>query len=402
MKGDLPTMQEIHGTAMHFPWGTSDAIPAILGIPADGRPFAEYWLGAHPVAPSLVADQRLDQLVANDISILGPAATDAFGGRFPYLLKLLSARHALSIQAHPNRELAEEGFAREEAAGIRIGDAQRSYKDDWPKPELLVALSDFELLAGFRNPADTFELFDRLGVAEALESVIGPLWARRGASATEEVFLDVLSITDDRLHLVSEVLVAAVRHAGDADEVGDLARLIIELDASFPGDPGILAACLMNHVTLKPGEAVFVPPGTMHAHLSGTGVEVMANSDNVVRGGLTNKHIAVEELVSVVDFSDSLIEVLRGSEVEPGVWHYPVNCIEFAVWRIESRAGRETAVPADGAARIVLVTRGDAMLRGDGTTLPLEHGQAALLAAGDAHATLSGDAQIFVAAPGRL
>lgn len=393
-------MQEIHGTAMHYPWGTPDAIPSILGIPADGRPFAEYWLGAHPLAPSVVDDRRLDDLVTHDATILGPVATAAFGGRFPYLLKLLSARHALSIQAHPSRDRARDGFAREEAAHLGIGDPERSFKDDWPKPELLVALSDFELLLGFRSPADTFDLFHRLGVAEALESVIGPLWARRGPSATEEVFLDVLSITGDRLDLVSEVLVAAVRHAGDAGELGDLARMIIDLDASFPSDPGILAACLMNRVTLAPGEAVFVPPGTMHAHLAGTGVEVMANSDNVVRGGLTNKHIAVEELVTVVDFGELEPQILHAREDSPGVWRYPVDCAEFDVWRIESRPGGETVVPADGSARIVLVTRGEAAMRDAGAVLPLEHGQAALLTASDAPATLSGDAQIFVAAPG--
>lgn len=393
-------MQEIHGTAMHYPWGTHDAIPAILGIPADGRPYAEYWLGAHPIAPSSVDGRRLDEFVAEQPEVLGEVALTEYAGRFPYLMKLLSARHALSIQAHPSRDKARDGYTREERAGVALGDPVRSYKDDWPKPEVLIALSRFELLLGFRNPTETFNLFCRLGVAEPLESVIGPLWARRGPVATEEVFLDVLSFADERLDLVSEVLVAAVRHATDTDDVGELARMIIDLDATFPGDPGILAACLMNRIVLQPGEAVFVPPGTMHAHLSGTGVEVMANSDNVIRGGLTNKHIAVDELVTVVDFAQSRPPILHGYETDPGVWLYPSECAEFDVWRIESRPGRQTLLPAGGSARIVLVTRGEAVLTGGGSTMHLEHGQAVLLPATDGPPTVSGDAQVFLTAPG--
>lgn len=393
-------MHEIHGTAMHYPWGTSDAIPAILGIPADGRPFAEYWLGAHPLAPSqLDSGARLDALLASDPSLLGPAA-ESFGPRLPFMMKLLSARHALSLQAHPSREKAAEGFAREEAAGIPLNDPLRSYPDASGKPEILVALSEFHLLVGFRNAQATADLFDGLGVFEDAESVLGPLVFRRGTVATEEVFLDVLSLDGDRLEVVNRLLVRAVGHANDPGELGDFARLIIELDAAFPGNPGIMAACLMNHVVLAPGEAVFIPPGTMHADISGTGVEVLANSDNVIRGGLTNKHIAVEELVTVVDFGELTPEVLLGEEVAPGVWSYRPGCPEFAVWRIESSDGRTTTLPGHGSVRIALVTRGEALMHDGSAGLALEHGQAVFLPAGSPQVQISGDAQVFVSAPG--
>lgn len=392
-------MQEIHGTVMHYPWGTVDAIPAILGVPGDGRPFAEYWLGAHAVAPSRVNGVRLDEMIAADPAILGPVATRQFGGRLPFLLKILSARHALSIQAHPARTDAAEGYAREESQGIALDDPRRCYKDDWSKPETLIALTEFRLLLGFRTPTQTYALFEELGLAQVLDSVIGPLQLRRGPAATEEVFLEVLTLEGDRVELVNRVLVAAVAHADDPGQAGEIARLVIELDEFFPGDPGIVAACLMNLVTLAPGQAVFVPAGQMHAHLSGTGIELMANSDNILRGGLTAKHIAVDEMVSVVDFGESAPRVLHGVEQDPGVWAYPSEVPEFDVWRIECRP-QPVLVPAHGAVRIALVTAGDVVMDDGRTRLDLEHGQAVLIPAGDPPVRLWGAGQVFVSAPG--
>nr|NLI51456.1 mannose-6-phosphate isomerase, class I [Propionibacterium sp.] len=392
-------MQEIHGTVMHFPWGTADAIPAILGVQGDGRPFAEYWLGAHAVGPSRVNGTRLDELIAADPSILGPVALRQFGGRFPFLMKILSARHALSLQAHPARAEAAEGFAAEEAAGLALDDPRRCFKDDWAKPETLIALTDFRLLLGFRTPTLTYALFEQLGLAQVLDSVIGPLKLRRGPAATEEVFLETRTLEGDRLELVNRVLVAAVAHADDPGPAGDLARLIIELDEFFPGDPGIIAACLMNLVTLRPGQAIHVPAGQMHAHLSGTGIELMANSDNVLRGGLTAKHIAVDALVRAVDFGESSPRVLNGTERSPGVWSYPSECPEFDVWRIECGPD-PISLPAHGAVRIALVTSGDVVLEDARTRLDLEHGQAVLIPADNPPVRLWGHGQVFLSAPG--
>lgn len=393
-------MQEMHGTVMHYPWGTTDAIPEILGIPTDGRPHAEYWLGAHPLAPSSVDGRYLDSLIEDDANLLGETCVRTFGQQLPYMVKLLSAKHALSIQAHPDRALAEDGFRPENAAGIGLDDPQRSYKDPWPKPEILIALSDFRMLLGFRDPARSHDLFNWLGVGELLEKVIGPLTHRRGSAAIEEVFLDLLSVDDDRVELVNQLLAAAVKHARDDSELGTIARLIVELDEHFPGDPSILAACLMNVVTLQPGQATFIPAGVMHAHLRGTGVEVMANSDNVVRGGLTNKHIAVEELVRVVDFGVTTPAVISGVEIAPGVFSYPTGCLEFDVWRIESADGRSARLPAHGSVRIAVLTRGAATMSDGETTLELEHGQALFIPAGNSPISVTGDAQVFLTAPG--
>lgn len=392
-------MQLLHGTVQHYAWGTPGAIPEILGVPADGRPFAEYWLGAHQLAPSAVDGHTLDALVHDHPELVGEPSRAAFGDQLPYLVKILSARHALSLQVHPSREQAEDGFARENAAGVAPDAPERTYRDDWPKPEILVALDEFHTLSGFRDPVRTAALFAGLGVHEQLASVIGPLTERKGPAALAEVFLDVLSLDGERARLSDQVCAAAMAHASDEGELGEFARTVLELDEVFPADPGILAALLLNRVVLQPGEAVFVPAGQMHAHLRGTGIEVMANSDNVIRGGLTNKHVDVSELVKVVDFTPGECEVLRPQPVGDGVDAYATPCPEFDVWRL-SPGRAAVPVPGDGSARILLLTSGSAELTRDGERLALCRGESAFLSAADADVRLSGDAVAFVAAPG--
>lgn len=392
-------MDQLNGTLMRYPWGTTDAIADILGLDHDASPIAEYWLGAHPLSPSQIGDRPLHETIAADPSTLGEASTGEFGEQLPFLMKVLSAKHALSIQAHPSREQAEEGYASEDAAGIPATAPDRSYKDPWPKPEVIVALEEFHTLYGFRSPLLSWQLFNQLGVGADVLKMLAPLSSRGGEAGVQEVFLDVLSIDGDRTALVDHVLAAASRHVDAPGERGEFARTALELQATFGADPGILAALLMNRVTLAPGEALYVPPGRMHAHLSGTGIEVMATSDNVLRGGLTTKHIAVDELVRVVDFAWVTPEILPGAEVAPGVIAYPTQCREFDVWRLEPAPGRTVAVPGDGHARIAFVTRGEATFAGP-ETHALRRGEAVFIPAQDAALTLTGDAQVFLAAPG--
>lgn len=388
-------MHEIHGTVMHYPWGSPDAIPALLGVEPDGRPYAEYWLGAHPTAPARLDGERLDDLLARQPDLLGPGAE----GGLPFMVKLLSARTPLSLQAHPRVEDAAAGFAREEASGLTIDDPRRIFKDPHGKHELLIALTDFSLLLGFRAPSATMKLLVGLGVDAAVLDLAAPLVTRRGTAGLQEVFLDVLSLDGDRLDLVNLLLVAAVRHRDDADDVGELARLILQLDEAFPANPGIVAACLLNHVTLRPGEAVYVPPGVMHSDLFGTGVEVLSNSDNVVRGGLTSKHIAVNELVDVVDFAEQEPTILRGEPDGAGSWRYPHECPSFDVWRLEPGPSAVT-IPAAGLPRIGLVTAGRVTLTQPGVRLDLEQGQAIFVGAHEPAIACSGSGELFVACSG--
>ena len=393
-------MLRLQGTAQRYAWGTVEAIPKLLQQPADGSPYAEYWMGAHPTAPAKVEGRPLNEFLAERPEVLGSASRDAFGDQLPYLMKVLSARHALSLQAHPSREQAAEGFAREDAEGLARDASERTYRDDWPKPEILIAVDEFHTLSGFREPRRTEALFAGLGVADELASVIGPLTERRGTAALQEVFLDVLSLSGERAHLSELVCAAAVNHQDSPGELGAFARTVIELDAVFPGDPGVLAALLMNRVVIPPGQGIYVPAGHMHAHLRGTGIEIMANSDNVIRGGLTPKHVDVGELIKVVNFEPIDPELTTPEVVCDGLLHYPTPCPEFDVWRIDAAA--DTALvelPGAGSARVLFLVSGSGTLTNGADTLSLSQGGAAFIPA-DEQVSFTGEAVGFLSASG--
>ncbi|MEE9964117.1 MAG: mannose-6-phosphate isomerase, class I [Propionicimonas sp.] len=393
-------MLRLQGTAQRYAWGTVDAIPKLLQQPADGSPYAEYWMGAHPTAPAEVEGRPLNEFLAERPEVLGAASRDAFGDQLPYLMKVLSARHALSLQAHPSREQAVEGFAREDAEGLARDAAERTYRDDWPKPEILIAVDEFHTLSGFREPRRTEALFAGLGVADELASVIGPLTERRGTAALQEVFLDVLSLSGERAHLSELVCAAAVNHQDSPGELGAFARTVIELDAVFPGDPGVLAALLMNRVVIPPGQGIYVPAGHMHAHLRGTGIEIMANSDNVIRGGLTPKHVDVGELIKVVSFEPIDPELTTPEVVCDGLLHYPTPCPEFDVWRIDATAEtRPVELPGAGSARVLFLVSGSGTLTDGADTLALPQGGAAFIPA-DEQVSFRGEAVGFLSASG--
>jgi mannose-6-phosphate isomerase len=315
----------------------------------------------------------------------------------PYLMKLLAADRPLSIQAHPNREEAEEGFARENEAGVPIDAPDRMYRDAWPKPEALIAITPFVGLCGFRDPVRTVDLIERLDVADELRSVITPLTQRKGSAALAQVFLDVLSYDGDRLRRVDLVVDAAANHTEDDAELGDLARALVQLGNAYPGDRGILAALLLNIVTLQPGEGMFLGAGNMHAYLHGVGIEVMANSDNVLRGGLTTKHIDVDELMRVVRFKAEEPVLLAVEALGPRTYHYGTSAPEFTVWRVDP-GHAPVPVPGTGA-RIGLVLEGDAHLTVGGETLDLNRGESVLLSVGDC-ATVAGTGVLYVSGPG--
>jgi len=394
-------MHRLSGAARRYAWGTTDAIPAILGIEPDDEPYAEYWLGAHDVAPAHTPEDALDHYLAQHPETLGTRSLETFGPQLPFLVKLLSARHPLSLQAHPSREQAAEGFRRENEAGIAMTSPERVYTDAWPKPEILIALEPFESLNGFRDPRETAELFSGLGIATELASVIGPLTERRGPAALAEVFLDVLSMDGERRHLLDVVGSAAIQHINDDGALGEFARTAVELDEIFPGDRGILAALLLNRVTIAPGEGCFVGSGQMHAHLRGTGIEVMASSNNVIRGGLTPKHIDVAELVRVVDFTPMMPVIAAPVPIRPGVERYATPCEEFDVWRVTPAPGLgPVPLPGSRSARIVLVIDGNVSVATDAQALSLTQGESVFLGADETDATIDGSGLAFVTSSG--
>ena len=389
-------MDRLTGTVQPYAWGTTDFIPELLGTEPTGEPQAELWLGAHPSAVSTLGDRRLDELVGADPErMVGSAAVAQFGPMLPYLLKVLSAAKPLSLQAHPDRAQAEEGFAQEEEAGVPRDSPERTYKDDWPKPEAMCLLSEAELLCGFREPSESYGLFAELGVPGALE-LVEPL-RDGGAAELKEVFAQILKLDQSQRHVVARVAEAARGRSGDG-ELGLFLQTAVTLGDAHPDDPGVLAALLMNRVRLERYQAVFLPAGNLHAYLHGNGVEIMANSDNVLRGGLTAKSINVAELLKVLDFTPGFPGVVPCVEEPAGVWSYRTPAPEFALWRLEV-SGEALRVPRAGTGRVLLVTEGAVTARTSTATLSLDRGQSAFLTAED-DAELEGRGVVFVAGPG--
>jgi len=391
-------MRRLTGTVKRYTWGSHDTIPMLLGRKPDGLPWAEYRLGTHHTGEAALDDGiPLSRYIREHPQILGKNALETFGPQLPYVIKLMAAETPLSLQAHPSRELAVKGYAQEALFGYPLDHPERCYVDDWPKPELLVALTPFEGLVGFRDPVKTAGLFEGLGVARELTSVIGPLRDRVETLALEEVFLDVLTI-NRRRHLVDIVLAAAVEKLDAPGELGRFAKLAVDLDEHFPGGPGILAALLLNPITLQPGEAIALPPGIMHSYLRGFALEATGASDNTIRGALTQKRIDVDGLIRVVDFAptDPRILTPHGSD---GTYLYPTSFPEFELWLLEPLGSHSVEIPRSDDARIVVTTEGGFELSDDSHTLRLRQGEAALLSAGEAiHA--KGTGRMFVAASG--
>ncbi len=385
-------MKRISGVVRPYAWGSRTAIAELQGRPSPSpHPEAELWFGAHPGSPARLIDEDLDLLTviaADPVAALGAPVAAAFEGRLPYLVKVLAADEPLSLQAHPSAEQARKGFERENRAGLALDDPQRNYRDSWHKPEIVVALTEFDALAGFRDPRETVELLRSLQVP-GLDSALGMLAGEPGPDALRGVFTTWLSLPEAVLaELVPAVLDGAVRvlEAGDSPYGAEL-RAVLELGEAYPNDPGVLAALLLNFLRLSPGDAIFLPAGNLHAYLRGTAVEAMANSDNVLRGGLTPKHVDVPELLRVLDFTP----VTRADLVPPveslGAERiYPTPAPEFRLSRIELDGtglrnpssisfdmpgpqllvvidGRISVVAPDGARREV--NRGEAMWLSD-------------------------------------
>jgi mannose-6-phosphate isomerase len=383
-----------------YDWGSRHAIAELQGrpVPAAG-PEAELWMGAHPSAPSGVAATTLDAVIAADPEgQLGRACVAEFGPRLPFLLKVLSADRALSIQVHPSRAQAEAGFRAENERGLAAAD--RNYVDDWPKPELLCALTPFEVLAGLRDPADAAALLRALDVA-LLAPLAAELEAATGPAALSRALTAILTWPDPG-SLVDEV-VAACRSLADASPVAGPGRYAaacaaaVRTAADYPGDLGVVAMLLMRHVELAPGQAVFMPAGGLHAYLRGTGIEVLANSDNVVRAGLTGKHIDVPELLKLLDPAVT-VPLLSPVSVAGGAGCFDTPVPEFRLY-VADLAEPEVALPGEGP-RIALCTAGTAALRGERDQIKLARGESCFVPAADGPLRAAGPGRLFLAAPG--
>lgn len=370
--------------ARAYAWGSPTLIPDYFGLKSTGSPMAEIWFGTHPGSPAVLADEPNKTL------------TQQLGGRqLSFLLKILAADSPLSIQAHPNAQQAKDGFARENSEGIPLAAGNRNYKDDRHKPEIIVALSRFEALCGFKPLKKIDELL------EDLESHISTSDGFRSIAGSWREMLK----TDDGLQKVfADVSHRRGNFDGFTAELASLANfearfeLAERLNNLYPGDPGVMLAMLMNHVVLQPGQALFLPAGNIHAYLHGLGVELMAESDNVLRGGLTPKHIDVDELERVVNFTAGELPLVEPVEVAAGLVQYPCAVDDFQLYRAEPSGSQlliDLQLPGEA---IILCTAGEiAVSTSQEERLVLTRGEAAYMAADAKFFSLTGAGTAYLA-----
>lgn len=384
-------MELLEGTIREYDWGSPTEMADLLGRPPTGRPMAELWLGAHPSAPALVgaAAVPLDVVIASDPDdSLGEAVVARFGS-LPFLLKVLAAAGPLSLQAHPSAVQAAAGFAREEAAGIPIDAPHRSFRDRSHKPELICALTPFEALSGFRDPVATLDILSTIDTP-----ALDPVRDRIASDPSPEGMVGLLGwlLTLDEASAAElvDAVIGACR-ASDAPRGGEERLVAARLAASHPGDAGVVTSLLLNHLRLEPGEALYLGDGNLHCYLRGTGIEIMASSDNVLRGGLTTKHVDVMTLLDVVDAGPTTPAILRPPAVE-GVTTYEVPVPDFSLRRVDV----DGTVVLDGGPAIVFCVGG--WVDADGHTL--DRGAAAWVPAHDHSTSLHGLGTVFWAGVG--
>lgn len=390
-----------------YAWGSRTAISTLLGEPVpSSEPQAELWVGAHPGDSSVLVQPSGDRPLVDAIDedpdgTLGPQVAREFDGSFPFLLKLLAADAPLSLQAHPTMAQARAGFDAEHAAGVPVDAPFRNYKDRSHKPELMYALTEFEALCGFRRTDVTVALLDELDVPE-LGDIRAALIERPGESGLREVVTALLEAERAAVAPVVETVAAACRErAGTAGPFATEFAMAARVAGFYPGDPGVLIALLMNRIELAPGEAVYLPAGNMHAYLSGFGVEIMASSDNVLRGGLTAKHVDVAELSTVVSFAPGDPMLIPGVPVAPGEVAFRTPSPEFALSRV--RVDEVGRVLEHTGPQILLVTEGTLTLTdAQGHELPVGPGRSVFLPARQSPVWVHGTGTLFRATDGLL
>jgi len=379
----------------NYAWGSHTAIAELLGRPTpSSEPEAELWIGAHPKAPSRIAEPKgkgtLDRAIQDDpVGLLGSVVCDRFGNELPFLFKVLAAQEPLSIQAHPNQEQARSGWARENAEGIPLDAARRNYRDLNHKPELLCALAPFVALKGFRAPDETARGLEPIGRPE-LAAEIGRLAREQTPVALRSLFARLMTLEpEEREALLKRAAAQAARRPGDPAW-----RWVKSLMQRHPGDMGALAPLYLNLVTLAPGQAVFLPSGELHAYLEGTALEIMANSDNVLRGGLTPKHVDLQELLATLVFDAHAPVLLQAEDSGPGERSFRTPAREFELGFLEVGPGRPFTATSGRGVEILLQLEGACRLTSEGSEIALARGRSVLVPAALECYVLEGEGRV--------
>lgn len=386
-------MERLEPVIFHDAWGSHVSIASLRGqaIPS-AQPESELWMGAHEAGPSGLAAREgvtLADLVASDPrAVLGADNVERFGERLPFLLKVLAPGKAISIQAHPSAEQVEA------VRGRQGGRPDQTYVDDWAKPELLVAIAPFEAFVGLRDHAETSEFVRRLAVPELSAHLAA---TKDAPDPVHALLAAVLATPAERVgSFVREVVAAAVRVEGTEDHFGAAASSIARVAEDHPDDIGLVVLTLMHHRTLQPGEYIDVAAGVLHSYVHGLGIEVLANSDNVVRAGLTAKQVDVDELLRIVDTAADGIAG-RPRPVAPGVEVFDSASDRFVLHRVRADEG-PCRLPGTGA-RIAFSLRGGAVLSDGRQELPLGPVESVFIRADEAGADLVTGEVYVVGAP---
>lgn len=311
-------MQRLRNGAQHYDWGSTEAIPRFTGAEPDGRPVAEMWIGTHPLRPSAVVAADGTEQPLREVA-----------GDLPFMAKLLAAAHPLSLQVHPSRTMAAAGYAREEEAGIPLDAPERVYKDPNHKPEMIYALSTFESLIGFRPTAEILRVLSPLGT-DLTQRLADDLRADPGFAGIVRRVEWLLSTQPGAAEVAGVVDACRALSARGLD-IRRAYSTAVEISGHHPGDVGVVISLLLNRMTLQPGEAAYLEVGVIHAHLSGLCVEVMATSDNVLRAGLTRKHVDPAGLVECLDRGMARVARVTPEYVDSDTEVFSPSDAEFAL-----------------------------------------------------------------------
>lgn len=400
-------MHRLRGVFRDYAWGSRDAIPCALGLPLPEDVIAEWWLGAHTTGPCGVSPvgeyddsphADLSEMISADpVALLGTGIMDRFGKQLPFLMKLIAPARTLSLQVHPTRDHARTMFQQEDMIGIPRDAPHRNYRDQNHKPELIVALTEFEALSGFRSPGEILRSLIGLDAAVAyrVRHILQHDPSATGVRRAFHMYLEG-SRAPSAAELDELTSACALRLKENGSD-SPMDSTVVRLSQDHPGDSGIVAGLLLNSVTLSPGEALYIPPGCVHAYMRGLGIEIMASSDNTIRAGLTGKHVDVSELLQIVDY-----EPCPPQLVEPHVhdhtamFRVPVEDFQLSLTRIEETQSRRIRMPETGP-RIILCLDGEFEIHSAGESATVSRGDAMFASAKEPALHLSGAGFVVVA-----
>ena len=392
----------LKNTIQEYAWGSRVAIPELLGqsVPVD-KPQAELWMGAHPKAPSQVLSDGLwrslpEVIQENPEETLGQKVAARFSNKLPFLFKVLAAAKPLSIQAHPNKEQAGQGFARENELGIPLDAPHRNYRDDNHKPEIICALTPFWALNGFRRIDVILSLLEEARIADLAE-IVSLLRRHSNRDGLKKFFNHLTTMEAEKQRQIVEEAVAFAEGRAGEEPVW---TWIVKLNEEYPGDMGVLSPAFLNLIQLEPQEAMYLPAGELHAYLEGVGIELMANSDNVLRGGLTPKHIDVQELLAVLNFTDGDLNILSPKNRTSGEEIYSTEAEEFVLSVIRINKEAPFTSPRDRSVEMMMCTEGEVTVTdfSDGETTLLTKGTSIIVPAAVEQYRIDGDGILYKAA----